>query len=223
MNEGLIVDCIDFGVNNKIIFVYSDNSIMEKFFIYPPKNNLSFIKNFNRLDYFMLINYETLKKKNNFDFEIINDFSQIKYDLKKVLTAAIFCDFLKNSFYESSISNIKYEKIILFINVFIQKNCLSPFFCFSFLILFIYYLIYESGAFNNSNYNIETNKKIYDEVIEITKFFPYNFEEILKYLDNLMKMDLNKLKSVLHFFINLFKFTYHRKSIKSETFINLII
>ncbi len=157
MNEGLVIDTINFGINNKTILIFSKDSILEKFFIYPPKNSFNLFDKYNRLDYFMIISYEIQKKGNRFDFEIIDEFSALKTDYKKIITCAILSDLLKNSLVEGEKSNIDYKKVKYFIDFLIKQLNVDIKSYLSLVILFIYYLISNSGeiSFSFDNYEQE--------------------------------------------------------------------
>lgn len=173
MNEGLIIDTVNFGVNNKTVLIFSKDSILEKFFIYPPKDNFNLIDKYNRLDYFMIISYEVQRKGNRFDFEIIDEFLGLKKDYRKIIISAILSDLLKNSLVEGDKSNIDYEKIQLFIDFMIKElnNDIKSYF--SLLILFIYYLISNSGEINFSF--IENDNNISSESSLFFDIYHYQF------------------------------------------------
>lgn len=214
MSEGLVIDKIEFGINNKLIFLFSKNSVLEKYYIYPSK--IYFLDNNQNIDYLNIIRYDIQEKSKRFNFEILSDFSELKKDLEKLIIGAIFCDFLKNSLLEGSITNIKYEEILYFFYYLSQEEKLKSNNLVSCLIVFIYYLLFNSGSFDASQIK---NKK---EELKLLFSLSEKPEEMLKIISKLSKMESNKLNNMLFFLINSFKFVYHRKNIKSLEFIKYL-
>ncbi len=147
MNKGFVLDAINFDINNKLIYIFSENSMMEKYFIYQPKNNFDLINKHNRLDYMMIIEYEYQNKGQKFFYEIIDDFVTIKNSLNSLLLGSIICDLIKNSIQIEEKTIFQYQNIVDFIKLIFLKNDFNKNFIFSYIILLIFYLLLNSGRF----------------------------------------------------------------------------
>lgn len=256
MNEGLIIDVINFGINNKTIFIFSKESILEKYFIYPAKNSFNYLSKYDKLDYITLIKYEFQKKGNRFDFEIIDSFLNLKKNYKKIIISAIFSDLLKNCLAEGESSSIDYNNIQLFLNflnlenknlIDIEKDLKENI---SVLILFLYYLISNSGIIDFSSVNqrkISDNSLLFfdrfnnhfvvknnsenknpyylkspKELFYLLDFKLQNFKDIQNIIDKFIDFEIKNLNNLLFFLSNLYKFSYHRKNIKSLEFLKYL-
>lgn len=251
MNEGLIIDTLDFGVSNKIIFVFSKDSLMEKFYIYPSKSSLFTPHSSGNIDYLVLIKYELQKKNKKLEYDIIDKFTELRKNYNKLITGAIFCDYLKNSLIEGSSSLIKYDNIIFFINLLSKTTIEDKRYYLSIITIFIYFLVINSGALNidiknyscyNINkpflyYNPSTNEffisednnflkdwkiEYIEEFISLLSINLNDYNLLEKFIFNFQRLEIKKIDNFLFFFSNLFNLVYHRKYVKSFYFVKLI-
>lgn len=251
MNEGLIIDALDFGVNNKVIFVFSKDSYMEKFYIYPSKSRLFTSHSTESIDYLVLIKYELQKKSKKLEYDIIDKFTELRKNYNKLVTGAILCDYLKNSLIEGSSSLVKYDNIIFFINLLSKTTTEDKRYYLTIITIFIYFLIINSGALNVDiknyscdnidkaflYYNPSTNEffisednhlfkdwkiEYIEEFISLLSINLNDYNLLEKFIFNFQRLEIKKIDNFLFFFSNLFNLVYHRKYVKSFYFVKLI-
>lgn len=249
MNEGLIIDVINFGINNKIILLFSKDSQLEKLFLYQPKKESFALDIHNKLDYLMTISYENDKKKGKIYIDIIDNFNNLRNNFERLILGSILCDLIKNSLSIGSLTNINYYEIINLIRVLEEKENIDLKFQYSFIILILYYLLINSGSFtlplkingmqdNNSTflfYDLKTNQFVISEknlntqylicpkdIFILKDFFDFNKSSIDNYFNELNSLNIANLNKLLFFLSELFNFIYQRKYIKSLTFLKYI-
>jgi len=251
MNKGLVLDVINFGINNKLLFIFCESDKMEKIFLYPPKNKDILEDQYNRLDYAIIIEYEYHDKGKKIYYEIIEENHKIKKNLKKLILTSIICDLIKNSLQVDEKASFFYNNVVDYLKIIVEENDIEKNFMYSYIILFLFYLLSASGVFSlpdkdyykkvsethnlfydikntnfifsKSNLNIEKGYlKCTKDLIILYDFYLKNDFITRQNLQKLENTGIEKLNNLLFFLSNLFNLSYHRNRINSLSFINYI-